>query len=70
MTTSLRPHLRLVRGATDELRETAGDLGLVERYLEKCAERGPRTFTPLQMQNFARLIREGRLLLEAIRRDQ
>jgi hypothetical protein len=63
-------HLRLVRGAGEELRETAADLSIVERYLEKCAQMGPRRFTPEQMRNFARLIREGRLLLEAIWRDQ
>jgi hypothetical protein len=63
-------HLRLVRGATDELRETALDLGIVERYLEKRAEMGLLTFTREQLMNYAQVCREGRLLLEAIRRDQ
>jgi hypothetical protein len=69
MTTSIRPPLKLVRGAADELRESATELSLVERYFEKCADRGPREFTPGQLRNFAQKIREGRLVLEAIRRD-
>lgn len=70
MTTSLRPHhLRLVRGSGDEIRENAADLGILERYFEKRAELALLTFTREQLVNYARICREGRLLLEAIRRD-
>jgi hypothetical protein len=62
MTTALRPALRIVRSG-DDVRDAELDLALVERSFEKWAEMGARTLTPLQLKNFAQIMRRGRVLL-------